>query len=175
MWDTNCSGLPPTPTPWTPLFIRLPRMADTKSPLNLNLYETTTPTRTDLCRNTLLIIISRLSFYFNFAAPPTFGKVRFLVCGKQRYNKFIVGNTHTHSRQYLCVDIVAVSSAAAAAASVADAFIFHWVHSPFRPQCPLHYLLFIRLCRRDALRCPACPPFPTPLLERLLHARALLL
>lgn len=58
------------PPPWTPLFIRLPRMADTKSPLNLNLYETTTPTRTDLCRNTLLIIISRLSFYFNFAAPP---------------------------------------------------------------------------------------------------------
>lgn len=48
----------------------------------------------------------------------------------------------------------------AAAAAVADAFIFHWVHSPFRPQCPLHYLLFIRLCRRDALRSSACP---TPL------------
>lgn len=111
MWGTNCSGLPPTPTPWTPLFIRLPRMADTKSPLNLNLYETTTPTRTDLCRNTLLIIISRLSFYFNFAAPPLLlwavGKVRFLVCGKRRYNKFIVG-THTHTPDNIFVWILSL-------------------------------------------------------------------
>lgn len=71
----------------------------TKSPLNLNLYETMTPTRPDLCRNTLLIIISRLSFYFNLLARP-------LLCCRQsalsclRKAKIVgSGHTHTHTHQ----------------------------------------------------------------------------
>lgn len=176
MWDTNWCGLPPTPAPWTPLFIRLPRMADTKSPLNLNLYETTTPTRTDLCRNTLLIIISRLSFYFNFAAPPTFGKVRFLVCGKRRYNKFIVGNTHTHTPDNIYVWILSLCR-------VLLLLLLSLMHSYSIGSTPRsgHNVRSITCCSFDyvaATRSEALPaplPHPSPFLERLLHARALLL
>jgi len=69
--------------------------------------------RTDLCRNTLLIIISRLSFYFNSFQPtapktpthypPLQPRVRFRVCGKQEYNKYIVASRgsdfHVHILQ----------------------------------------------------------------------------
>lgn len=107
---------------WGHPFIRLPRMAwPSKSPLNLNLfYPIYAGTRSSLLFHAYPFIsiccFSLPSFPSSVVATGMFElKVRFLVCGKRKYNKFIVGllpgsghNMHTPTRQYLCMDIVAV-------------------------------------------------------------------